>query len=181
MTQEPALGLERALALAYAHLSRRERTVHEMREHLCRRGADPEVTDEVLRELGELGYLDDARFAQLYAEDRRNLDEWGSERIRRGLEARGINREIANQVLAGLEQPDGELARAVALLRRRVPGEQADRRQRERSLGLLLRRGYSYEVASDAVNTHLRSWSAEPESGSSRAQEDQPGEQAFLP
>jgi regulatory protein len=157
VTQGPPLELERALALAYAHLNRRERTVHELREHLRRQGVGPEVTGEVLRELRELGYLDDARFARLYAQDRRNLDGWGSERIRRGLEARGIQRELAEEALAGAEPPDRELSRAIALLRRRVPDQAPDRRGRERALGLLLRRGYPYEVACDAVNAHLRS------------------------
>ena len=31
------------------------------------------------------GYLDDASYARRYAEDRRNLDGWGAERIERAL------------------------------------------------------------------------------------------------
>ena len=39
-------------------------------------------------ELRHLGYLDDARYAQRFAEDRRTLDAWGAERIERRLLAR---------------------------------------------------------------------------------------------
>ena len=41
------------------------------------------MIDAVLGELCEQGYLDDARFAQRFAEDRRRLDGWGAERIER--------------------------------------------------------------------------------------------------
>ena len=41
-------------------------------------------------ELREQGYLDDARFAQRFAEDRRTLDAWGAERIERRLRDAGV-------------------------------------------------------------------------------------------
>ena len=37
----------------------------------------------------EDGYLDDCRFALMFVHDRRELDGWGSERIRRELAPKG--------------------------------------------------------------------------------------------
>src|SRR5205807_1199678 len=60
--------VEQALAIAHGLLNRRERTEHEVREQLRRRNGAPEVVEAALRELTEQGYLDDARFARLFAQ-----------------------------------------------------------------------------------------------------------------
>lgn len=142
-------------ALAYRYLNRRERTVSEMRAHLEEQGVDARTTKQTLAELADRGYLDDERFARLFAQEKRELAQWGEERIRRGLEARGIEPELA--AAAASERGDGgsEAEQALELLRRRIPHPQRGRRQREQALGLLLRRGYEYEVADDAVRAHL--------------------------
>jgi regulatory protein len=86
---------ERALGLGYRFLSHRDRTEVEMRAHLSGRGVQPEVADQAVAELVEQGYLDDVRFAHRFAEDRRTLDHWGSERIERRLRELGIGRALA--------------------------------------------------------------------------------------
>jgi regulatory protein len=146
---------ERGLALAYRYLNRRERTASETRAHLQARDVDDGTAERVIAILAEQGYLDDRRFARLFVQDKRELEQWGDERIRRGLESRGIERELAAEAIAENGGYGRELERAVALLRRRVPNPEPDRRGRERALGLLMRRGYDYELAADAVRTHL--------------------------
>jgi len=150
-----------ALALAYRYLSRRERTVAETATHLREREVDDLTAGGVIQMLLEQGYLDDARFARLYVQDRRELDRWGDARIGRGLQARRIDSETAAAALCDDgdacedREADGELDRAVALLRSRMPGSPPDRRHRERALGILLRKGYAYELADDAIRAHL--------------------------
>jgi regulatory protein len=103
-----------------------------------------------------MGYLDDARYARTFAEDRRNLDGWGTERIERRLLALGVDRE---HIAAALGARDGtdELQAALELLRRRyrdvVPGGE---RERERALAMLVRKGYELELAYDAVRAFER-------------------------
>lgn len=148
---------ERAFELAYKYLARRERTVSELRWHLLSRDIDEAATAVVIGELVEQGSLDDARFARLFVQDKRELEQWGSERIRRALLSRGIDRELADATLASEEsaetEPD-ELARAVGLLRQRFAVALDGRRERERALGLLLRKGYDPELAIDAIHAH---------------------------
>ena len=158
--------LQKALDLAYAYLNPRERTVQEVRLRLHRRGVSAEVTEEALEVLAGQGFLDDARFARLFVGDKRRLEQWGSERIRRGLLARGIDRALAEAALAESEddddgaasgdEPETELERALAVLRRRFPDPPQDRRDRNRALGLLLRKGYETELALDALSAHAR-------------------------
>jgi regulatory protein len=115
------------------------------------------LVDAVVEELLAEGALDDRRFVRLFVQDKRELEQWGSDRIRRGLEARGIERELAEEALAGAGDSDSEgadddeLGRAVSLLRRRFAAPPRERRERERALGVLLRKGYEYELALDAI------------------------------
>jgi regulatory protein len=141
---------ERTLALAYRYLNRRDRTVSEMERHLQDRGCSAEEIEAAIELLTEQGYLDDARYARLFAEDKRELEQWGSDRIQRALLERGLDRELVEQALASGAR-DSEISRAVALLQRRFPSPPRDRRERERALGVLLRKGYGSELALDAL------------------------------
>ena len=78
-----------------------------------------------MRELQAQGYVDDARYALMFVHDKRELEGWGSERIRRGLAERGIDRDLVESALADT-RPNGrmgetELDRALALLRGAFP------------------------------------------------------------
>ncbi len=92
--------LQRALDIGYAYLNRRERTVAEVRAQLERKGVSAELIDAAVGTFAEQGFLNDERFAELFVSDKRELEQWGSERIRRGLLARGIERELAERALA---------------------------------------------------------------------------------
>ena len=143
-------AFDRALGLAYRFLGRRDRTVAEVRRHLAARGVDEETTDAVVAELAEQGYLDDARYAERFADDRRRLDGWGPERIARRLADLGVARDHVDAALAGRDHAD-DVEAAVDLLRHRLRTPPEDDRARERALGFLVRKGYDLELAYDAV------------------------------
>lgn len=147
--------LEHALELAYRYLGHRDRTVAEMRRHLEGKQAEPAAIDGAIAELQELGYLDDERFARCYAQDRRTLDAWGPERIGARLAAAGVAPGLIAQALGDREAED-ELQAALEILRRRFPAAPTSDRERERALGLLVRKGYDLELAYDAVRAFSR-------------------------
>lgn len=156
--------LQRALDVGYAYLNRRERTVSEVRALLERKGVSPELIDPAVRTFAEQGFLDDERFARLFVADKRGLEHWGSERIRRGLIGRGIERELAERALAPgpgdadpfADEEATELERALELVRRRFPDPPRERRERDRALGMLLRKGYESELALDVLSAYAR-------------------------
>jgi len=147
--------LQHALDLAYRYLGRRDRTVLEVRRHLEGKRVEPSAIDAALRELRDTGYLDDARYARRFAEDRRDLDDWGADRIARRLHAAGVAEEDVAAALGdrGLED---EREAAVALLRRRLRGAPRSDRERERALGILARKGFDLDVAYEAVRAFER-------------------------
>ena len=119
-----------------------------MRLQLERKGdLRAEPIEAALATLVEQGYLDDERFARLFVEDKRQLEQWGAERIVRGLLARGIDREPRRAARPCQPRRRRRGARPSLTVRwrccagaSRSPPE--DRRERERALGVLVRKGY---------------------------------------
>lgn len=162
-------GTGRGFGIAYAFLNKRERTKAEVRARLERAEISGEEVEAVIAELLEFGYLDDARYARVFTEDKRNLEAWGNERIARALLERGIERDLIDAALTegpgqgnvgggdgDREEAEGELNRAIALLEQRFPRGAAQPRDRERAFGVLARKGYESETASDAVREWAR-------------------------
>jgi len=147
--------VQRGLELAYRYLSARDRTSSELRSYLERHGVDAYAIDSAIRTLTDDGYIDDARFARLLAEDKRELEEWGTERIRRTLLTRGIDRDLVDVAL-GDGEAAGDLGRAHELLQRRFPSPPRSVRDRDRAFRMLLRKGYDGETASDALAEYVR-------------------------
>jgi regulatory protein len=155
MSGESVPAIEQALGLAYAYLNRRDCTVAEMRAHLHKRGIQDRVAEAVVDELQGAGYLNDDRFARLFAQDKGHLEQWGNDRIRRALIGRGIPEHLVATALGAEAQAD-EHERALALLQRRFPDGLSGRKESERALGVLLRKGYEYELAVDVLSEHRR-------------------------
>jgi regulatory protein len=145
---------ERAIELAYRAVGYRERTVAELRAYLERKRVGPCAIDEAVAELSEAGFLDDARYARRFAEDKRQLERWGSERIARDLHRRGVAPDLIEAALADRSR-DSELLSALVLLEERSP-RPADDRDRDRAWRLLVRRGYEPEIAYEAVRRYGR-------------------------
>lgn len=147
-------ALQAALELCWRFLAKRDRTVAETRQRLAGAGVAEEAGERALKVLHEQGYLDDARYARRFAEDRRALDGWGTTRIEQRLRALGVDRDLIEAAVA--RAPEDELEAAVCVLRRRFPTGHVDRQERDRALGVLLRRGYEFELACDAIRVHAR-------------------------
>ncbi len=145
---------ERALQLAHRAVGRRERTVAELHTLLERKRVEPEAIDDAVAELIQAGLLDDARYASRFAEDKRELERWGSERIARELQRRGVPPALIEAAIADRSR-EAELETAMLVLEQRVPAPRDDR-DRDRAWRMLVRRGYEAEVAYEAVRRHER-------------------------
>ena len=151
--EDPEARLQHARDVAWTALNRRERTVAELARLLAAKRVEPAAIETVLAELSEQGYLDDASYAQRFAEDRRRLDGWGAERIERKLLSLGIDRELIAAAL-GEQDHAGEIEAALEILARRFPEPPRTPRERDRALGVLVRKGYGLELAHDAIRRH---------------------------
>lgn len=147
--------VQRALELGYRYLGHRDRTCQEMRTHLRRKEVREAEAEAAIETLIRQGYLDDARFAQRFAEDKRALDGWGAERITRRLRELGVEAEDVTAAVDARDRED-ELDAAIGILHAKLRRPPADDRERNRALGLLARRGYDLELAHEAIRAYDR-------------------------
>lgn len=145
---------QHAIDLAYVLVSQRERTVAQVREKLAAKDCSLEAIEAAVQELLRCGFVDDRRYARMYAEDKRRLQSWGARRIRLQLGRAGISRDVLDQLFADdeaeLDAPS-EFDAALELLRRRRV-DPADAKARNRAAAMLARRG----IASPTVYAALR-------------------------
>ena len=90
-----------------------------------------------------------------FAEDKREIDQWGTDRIAMDLRRRGIPPQLIDAALVTHDR-DSEMRTALLLLRQRYPTAPRDDRERDRAWQMLVRRGYSPDLSYDAIRTWER-------------------------
>lgn len=130
-------------------LAARPRSGQEIQQRLRQRGFDAETADREVRRLRMAGLTDDAQFADAWVESRQRQAPRSARALTAELRAKGIDRDIAGDATADVDDE----AAAVALARSRaarMTGVDEEARTR-RIAGLLQRRGFSYGVIERAL------------------------------
>jgi regulatory protein len=134
-----------------AALTRRELTERQLRLRMVRRGCDPASVDDAIDRLRRERLLDDRRAARAYARTEARVKHRGPLRIRRSLEAMGIDRTEAREAVdEGFEDRPVEQALDAAL-DRRLRGTIVDDRHAHRLIAYLVRQGFDLGDAIAAV------------------------------
>ena len=138
-----------ALSSALRLLAYRPRSESELRGRLARAGIAPRVLEAVVARLRELRLLDDAAFAGGWVEARDRMSPRSRRLLAAELRAKGVPPAVAQRSAAFVD----EAAAAYRATQKRATALRgapyADFRRR---LGdLLLRRGFDYETAQEAV------------------------------
>jgi regulatory protein len=94
---------------AVGALARRSLTVVELRARLELRAARPADVADVMNRLAEIGYLDDTRLSESYAQFRRDYEGLGKGRVLKELARRGVEPETAQQAVAEAYRDTDEL------------------------------------------------------------------------
>lgn len=148
---------ERAEALLLRKLRSRSLSISEARSALREvPGADDVVITELIDRFVDLGYLNDAVFAEqlvLSAVERRGE---GRRAVANTLLKRGIPRDIADAAIAEMPDDDAERALEYARSKARGVGGKDDDAALRRLAGQLARRGYPSSVALTAARQALR-------------------------
>lgn len=129
-------------------VGRRERTERQVRDHLTSRGFGPRSVEDAVARLVDIDAVDDARYARLFAEDKRELEGWGPERIVTTLVDHGVPRSVIERAVEP-EPREDQLERAADLLAAR--GDLDTDAGRRKALSFLARRGFEAELCYDAI------------------------------
>lgn len=146
----------RGLSVALEILSRRDRSEAELRQRLLAREIPDEEIDAVVCRLKELNYLDDRRLAERQATAAVAGGKGYGIRLALDLAKRGIPRDIADGVLAGIAADTDERDLVRDILVRKFSAfdpAAADNREKLRVMNYLLRRGFSRAAVFDAMRS----------------------------
>ncbi len=135
-------------AAALRLLTRRDRSVAELRQKLMQFGFSDSAVNETVERCQVCNYLDDKRYALERARTQLRNGRGVGRKILLDLQRRGIDEETAETALsaASEEFPTKELLREQ--LERRFPNfdyRSADERQRRRVVGFFQRRGFNLD------------------------------------
>jgi len=150
---EALTGIEtaqRCLDAALRYLNYRPRSEQELRQRLDHRGFNPKTIDQTIQRLQQMGQVDDAAFAQLWVENRQTLRPRSQLRLRRELQAKGVERETIDAVVSKLD----EKANACLIARKkRIKWNGKDMQVWRRNMGTYLsHHGFSYCVIKDVLD-----------------------------
>jgi regulatory protein len=151
MTDQDDEAFRLAKSIALKKLSRREHSAYELSQFLIKKGTSPELASQVIRRFQEIKLIDDERFAKIVASQQASRGK-GINFVRQKLKSKGIHLESG--VLQRLSQETSELnelERAGHLIARRFPKAHQDRKEASRALHFLVRRGFSFTTAREAL------------------------------
>lgn len=146
MVSKEALSLARRLA--YQALARRDHSRLEIIEKLQRRGFDPAIVSSVVKGLEAENYLNDRLFAITWAQKAMEQKHLGPLALRTGLQMKGIDREVADEVLQRIYGGGEEESCAAKAIRKWLGGIKGASSAgfRSRLASYLSRKGFTPEV-----------------------------------
>ena len=149
-------NLLRAQDYALKLLSYRERSRKEIQVRMERKGFEKEVIDKVLRYLESQKYLDDRRFAELWAHDRLRKG-YGKWRVILELREKGVNQEIIDGVVKEVYATVDEIRMALDLVNKKGYNLESaeDKGVARRASQFLRRRGFSFSVIREVMGRML--------------------------
>jgi regulatory protein len=136
--------IDRAVTVAMRALDQRMQSGKELRTRLQRKGFEALTIDAALQRLSDYGYLNDERFAELWIENRLAHRPRGKRMLEQELRQKGIDREIVQETVAGMEIDDRAAALALANKRLNSVRNQPPDEQKKKLTGILARRGFDY-------------------------------------
>lgn len=143
----------KAKDIALNLLSFRARSEKEISEKLKRKGFSRENIEEAKEDLRRVNLLNDYEFSCVWIKDRVKNRPRGIVLLKRELIKKGVKKEIIDKALGECYPEADEVKIASELIKKREKRyKDLDKKTaRKRMSGLLLRRGFSYEVVNETV------------------------------
>ena len=138
--------------IPFGFWSIRARSRKEIEDRLHFAHYDREVISLILYKLEKENLLDDQEFSRQWVQSR--MKKYGSARITRELQMKGLDRETAESALEEYSEED-ELRSAALLAEKKIRSVRSETDRKvlfRRVTGMLVRRGYSWEIARKAFD-----------------------------
>jgi len=149
--------VEKAHERALHFLSFRPRSEAEVRRNLQDGKFAPEMIERAVERLKRAGLVDDRAFGQYWLENRGQFSPRSARALKHELRQKGVDPASIDAALRAAGHDEGEAAFQAALPRARRLAHLETQEFRQKLGAYLGRRGFTYEVASEAVR---RAWQA---------------------
>lgn len=111
---------EQALQSLMRECARSERSSGDALRLMKRWGVADEDAKRVLARLQADRFIDDGRYAEAFARDKLNLSGWGAYKIKSALRAKGVSKDIIEEVVAPMIEEADMTERLEELMSRRM-------------------------------------------------------------
>jgi regulatory protein len=150
MSSEKML-LQAARECALKRINRKECSSTDIYRNLIKKGFPVSIVESVIQDLVSESQINDTRFASLLVRQQLRQSK-GPHVIRQKLQHQGINlpaHEVSQLVCENSEQ--SELEMASNWVQRRYPKAHEDQKEKAKAIQSLVRRGFSFSIAYQAV------------------------------
>lgn len=130
----------------------RPRSEYELRSRLKIKGFEKDIIDSAIKELYNIGLIDDLEFAQLWVGSRIKKP-LGLNRLSFELKIKGVDRDIIKQVLNKYDSPEIEKKAIRELLKKKIKKmAHLDRtKKKSRLWSFFLQKGFSKDIVYDVL------------------------------
>ena len=152
--KQPEPGFESLLEKARRFCLYRERSRHETETKIRSWGVPSGIKYKLMKALEEEKFLNDTRFAEVYARSKFNSNQWGKTKIRAYLSEMRIPRGDISDALATIPEETYEKT-ALALARKKAGSLKPDDdvyTRKAKIMNYLLQKGYEMAVVRKAVD-----------------------------
>lgn len=122
-------------------LARRARSEWEVRDYLKRKDYETDVIEKIVNRLSKSGYIDDAKFAEAWINNRRLLKSTSKRKLRMELMQKRVDESIINEALLEDETDEQQVLRDLIAKK----SHQTRYQDKTKLMQYLLRQGFSYD------------------------------------
>ena len=142
-----------AFAKLSALCARAEHSSGEMIDKMRRWGLDDETQARIMQRLTQGKYIDDERFARLFADDKIRFDHWGRTKIALTLRRKGIDSGTAARVLDEIDDDRYlDVLRPLIRAKERTVKARSDYERTGKLIRFALSRGFSMDLIRRCLN-----------------------------
>lgn len=132
---------DKAYSLTLAYVARRMRSEGELHDYFRRKQYAPELSEQIMRRLRQLDFVNDAEFARRWVENRRLLKATSTKKLRLELKQKKISDDIIRLVLEADETDERQILRELVEKKRK----QTRYQNNEKLMMYLARQGFNYD------------------------------------
>lgn len=111
---------QQALQSLMRMCARSERSSGDALRLMKRWGVADDEARKVLARLQSERFIDDARYAEAFVRDKLNLSGWGAYKIKMSLRAKGVSREVIDEVVAPMLETTDMTERLKEIMQRKM-------------------------------------------------------------